>query len=220
MAVSIISFLFVIGIGLLFVFQFLRRRQVWGIIIGIVLVLMALVPLIGLYFSISYQLMFVFGVAAVFVAFVLIYPLSGRNPRMLLLLGIPVSLLVQSYLYPLPLLLMLSVYLVFVAVILSSYDYSGIDITARMRNTNNYLRVSLYPFSFIQRLVTLVSHGRPTRSGFVVAYLMFQLATFLATPLFVAVFLSRILSPEVLMIAVLGYLYLSREGVSRGKELS
>ena len=216
MAISVIPLFIVITIGTLFVLYFLKNRNLWGILVGVTLLLMALIALVGEYFSIPTQVMSGFGVTAVFGGFFLLYLMSGKNPRMLLLMGIPTTLIAYLYLFA-PLLPTILAYLLAIAIILGAYDYSAIDIAVQLNNTNKYLRPLLLPLFLIQKFATAVSRGIPTRTSLAVTYLLLQLAVLVAIPLSVAQSIGGLVLVEAVLVVEVCYLYVLREGVAHGK---
>ena len=209
----LLASLSVLALGALVAIYYRFQRQTWGTILGVS------ASMLGAFFTLAELAAFsgvniiLSGVIGTVAIVVFMFLTFERDPRVLLLTGIPVVILVGVYAYPLPLFLLLE-YMALSIAIISAYDYSEVKVAARIRGAVGTPRTVVWVFSFIHDLVVRI-FKRPSRGLVALAYLLFTSGILVVAPLLIAKVSNGTVPPEPLIIVGLVYFYLTREAIAR-----
>lgn len=154
----------------------------------------------------------IIGLLALF--FASAYFVSGRNARLFVLLGWILYPIIRVNMLPAPSILLL-VYIVVSVAIMNAADYARLSVADCMTRADDYFRVFLLPFSWIERQVKSTIRGGHTRLALAGGYLLFDLLVLVAIPLLLAL-VQKWLGFEELVLIFLFLVVLSNEECSRG----
>src|SRR5712692_12313 len=163
-----------LSLGILITFYYRTQRQTWGPILGISASTLGVFSAFAEYAGFSSFAIILGGGLGLILIIVLGFLAFERDPRVLVLAGMPIITLLIIFvgLYSFPLTLTLLEYMAFSGAIISAYDYSNPDVTARVRSASGLLRAIVWVFFFIRGLVESIVE-RPSRSVIAMAYFAF-----------------------------------------------
>ncbi len=210
------AFYVIVALGmLLLVHSILRRRNFLevGLFLGVVLI--GLLAISSFYFSFSDLFLGLAGVVGIVFGITLAFFILGKNIRVLSLLGAVPILIVQAFVYPLPS-PTLAAYFLIVVIILNSYDNSRVDVTTCMKSADRYLRVTLLPFSLIERGIKKLRDQQSSQQILALTYFFFTSVVFIVAPFVIIWATKTSILVEYFVLGSLGYLVLAREQCGRG----
>jgi hypothetical protein len=89
----------------------------------------------------------------------------------------------------------------------SALDFSKVNLTARMMNSDKHFRTSLWPFAMIETIIGKISGSSRSRSALATGYLLFDLTIMIGIPLAIAGILGGLLSSQdMIFIAIIVFL--------------
>ncbi len=153
---------------------------------------------------------------AVFGAFVPLYYLFGKSVKTLFLLPIPIYLLIDAYVGPRPILILVASY-VWVVVLLNALEFSKDNILEYMGNSKRYSTALLLPFAAVQRFVHAFVN-EDSRNVLAAAYFGFFTIFLLVLPLIVGKLFGGLVTPEILLGIIFVYLAVSDQEFHKIKE--
>ena len=202
-----------LGLGFLVTYYCRTQRQTWGTILGLSVTSLGAFFAFAEYSAFSGRTVVLAGGLWSVAIIVFMFLAFGRDPRILLLIGIPVMILLGIFGYPYSVLLLLE-YMALCITTISAYDYSDDSVTARIRNVKGYLGASVRPLSFVRTIVERIVE-QPPRGVVAITYFAFLSTFLIVAPLLVAILSNDVIPAGPLIVLGSAYSYLVREAIAR-----